>query len=346
MQLIHLFGRQLLIVLISALACLAQTTSRCSFSTHIGSIYTCRLDNMNVETEFDFVNLAGAHKADHSDADVRRIDFSHGRMATAFPEMVFDRFPNLHTVFVTGNIQLQRFSIQRCERLQNFWFEGPANAITRLSNGVFRNCVNLRELRIHRTSVTALEENIFADTPNLQRLIMPRNNFLSLPAGLFRGLTQLEFLDLERNSIINFEPQIFHGLTSLRHILCGQLNNRIWPSGIFSNMPSLVELDINWSGLQIILPGAFGDLPSLEIIRIYGEIQRLSANTFSVPLPRLHTLNINRNRIEAVQRGFFDRLPALRNLIVAHNVCINREFLDILSMDVVLHAFEPCFSNY
>lgn len=332
----------------SASTCWSQETSRCSFSTHTGQIYTCRLDNMNVETENDFVNLSGNHDAGRTDADVTRIDFSHGRMATAFPEMVHDRFPNLHTVFITGNIQLQRFAnpIPRCVRLTNLFFEGPANAVTRLANGVFRNCDNLREIRIHRTAVSTIEVNVFADTPNLRRLIMPRNQFLNLPTGLFNGLTQLEFLDIERNSIVNFEPQIFQGLTGLRQILCGQLHNRIWPGGIFHNMPNLVEIDINWSGLQTILPGAFGDLPSLEIVRIYGEVRRLSGNIFTTRLPRLHTFNVNRNMIEAVQRGFFDNLPALRTLVALHNFCINRDFQEILSMDVVLDAFETCFNNY
>lgn len=330
----------------TSLTCFAQLTSRCTFLTNAGSIYTCRLDNINTETEYDFVNLAGNHDAGRTDADVLRVDFNHGRMLTAFPEMVYDRFPNLHTVFVTGNLQLQRFNIQRCERLTNFFFEGPANAVTRLNNGVFRNCHNLLELRITRTVVSTIEENVFMDTPNLRRLIIPRNQIMNLPVGIFRGLGQLQFLDIERNAIINFEPQVFQGLNSLQQIQCGQLINRIWPTGLFNNLPSLVEIDINWSGLQTIQPGVFGSLPSLEIIRIYGEVRRLSANIFSTPLPRLHTFNVNRNLIEGVQRGFFDNLPAVRHIIALHNFCINREFLDILSMEVVLDAFETCFMNF
>lgn len=324
---------------------LAQVTSRCTFLTN-WSLYTCRLDNINTETEYDYVNLAGNHDAGRSDADVVRVDFNHGRMSTVFSDMVYDRFPNLHTVFVTGNLNVQRFNIQRCERLTNFFFEGPANAVTRLNNGVFRNCHNLHELRVTRTVVSTIEENVFVDTPNLRRLIMPRNQIMNLPAGIFRSLTQLEFLDIERNAIIYFEPQVFQGLVSLQRVQCGQLLNRVWPTGLFTNLPSLVEIDINWSGLQNIQSGVFGSLPSLEIIRIYGEVRRLSANIFATPLPSVHTFNVNRNLIEAVQPGFFDSLPNVRNIIALHNFCINREFLDILSMDVVLSAFETCFMNF
>lgn len=342
-----LFNRFALVLLLSSWACLAQETSRCSFSTFIGGIYTCRLDNINTATEFDFVNLSGNHDAGRTDSDVTRLDFFHGRMLTAFPEMVFDRFPNLHTVFVTGNLQVNRFALQsRCDRLRNFWFEGPANAITTLENGVFRNCFNLHEIRVHRSSVATIEANVFADTPNLRSLILARNVLHSLPANVFSGLTQLEFLDLERNMIIDLAPQIFQGLPNLRMLQCGQLNKRDWPSGLFTNLPSLVEIDINFSGLQTIQPGTFGNLPMLQIIRIYGEVRRLRADIFSTKMPMLHTFNINRNQIEAIERGFFDNLPALRNVIALHNVCINREFLNFLDWSVMLSAFEMCFLNF
>lgn len=178
---------------------------------------------MNVATENDFVNLNGTHKADRTDGNVTSVIFFHGRMTTAFPGMVFDRFPNLHTVFITGNLNVQRFAFQRCERLRFMSFEGPANAINRLSNGMFSGCVNLQEFRMQRTIVNTIEENVFADTPNLRRLIIPRNQFTTVAPGTFRGLVHLEHLDIERNAIVHFNPTIFHGLTSLRHIQCGQL---------------------------------------------------------------------------------------------------------------------------
>lgn len=301
---------------------------------------------MHVATENDFVNLNGTHKTGRTDINVTSVIFSHGRMTVAYPEMIFDRFPNVHTVFISGNIQLHRFANPRCQLLRLWSFEGPANAVTRLHNGMFANCGNLQEIRIHRTAVSSLDENIFADTPNLRRLIMPRNTILNLAPGTFRGLTRLEHLDIERNHIVTFNSQIFQGLTSLRHVQCGQLQNRIWPSGFFSNLPSLVEININWSGLQTIYPGAFRNLPSLEIIRIYGEVSRLSANIFAEPLQRVHTLNLGTNRINAIERSFFNNLPALRNLQAARNVCVNQDFLNIVSMQPVLAALEPCFANF
>lgn len=292
------------------------------------------------------MNLTGIHINNRTDDDVVRIDFGSGRMLTAYPLMVHDQFPNLHTVVVLGNLQVQRFALDRCERLTHFAFEGPANSIITLYNGVFGNCNSMREIRIQRTVIASIEVDVFKDTPNLQRLIISGNRIQSLKIGTFDGLNQLEHLDVERNSIITFEPQIFHGIQNLRVLMCGQGLNRFWPAGLISNLPSLVEIDVEFSGLQTIFAGAFGDLPSLEIIRIHGELRRLNVNIFSVPLPSLHTFDINDNLIDAMHRDFFQRIPAVRNVIAKHNVCINRIFQDILAMRVVLDAFEICFSNF
>ena len=316
--------------------CLTQETSRCVFLLSSG-IYTCRLDSMATNTENDFVNLNGAHMTPRTDSDVTRVTFNHGRMTTAFPVIVYDRFPNLDTVFITGNLNVQRFAIRRCERLRILSFEGPANAVTRLENGFFTNCVNLEEFLMQRTAVFFLDENIFRGAPNLRRIFIPRNQIESLPAGIFNGLTRLEILDIERNRVVTFNPQIFQGLTNLRAIRCGQLLNRVWPTGFFSNLPNLIEIDINWSGLQTISPGTFRNLPALEVIRIYGEVRRLSANIFADVLPRLHSLNINRNQIEAVQRGIFNNLPALRTVTATFNICINR---DLVIREKVLNKFQ------
>lgn len=339
------FNRNLLILLLLSSSSLAQETSRCTFSLLFG-VYSCRLDSMNVATENDFVNLNGNHMAPRTDADVMRVTFNHGRMTTAFPVMIFDRFPNLDTVFITGNLNVERFSIQRCQRLRILSFEGPANAITRLQSNVFNNCVNLQEFLMQRTSVTALDVNFFAGAPNLRRIAIPRNQIQNLPFGIFNGLTRLEQLDIERNQIATFDARIFQGLTALRTIQCGQLLNRLWPGSLFSNLPSLVEIDINWSGLQTILPGAFRNLPSLEVIRIYGEVRRLSANVFADVLPRLHTLNINRNQIEAVERGFFNNIPAVRTVTATFNICINQDLENTGSLQPILSAFENCFSRF
>ena len=337
---------KIFIILMTALACNAQATSRCSFLVNSGD-YTCRLDNMNVATENDYVNLSGTHMTGRDDQNITVVIFNHGRMTTAFPVMVYDRFPNLHTVFITGNLNVQRFAFhQNCQRLRRWSFEGPANAITTLSDGMFRGCGNLEEIRVHRAVVHTVGVNIFADTPNLRRLIMPRNAIVSLTPGLFNGLTQLEHLDIERNNIVTFHPQIFQGLPRLRHVQCGQLQNREWPTGLFTNLPSLVEINVNWSGLQVIQPGAIGSLPSLEVLRIYGEVRRLSANIFSAPLPRLHTLNIGTNAVNAIQRGFFGNLPTLRHFYAARNVCTNQNFLYIDRIEDVKSQLEPCFNAY
>lgn len=292
------------------------------------------------------MNLTGIHINNRTDEDVVRIDFGSGRMLTAYPTMVHDQFPNLHTVVILGNLQLQRFAIQRCENLTNFIFEGPANSVIKLYNGVFNNCISMREMTIQRTVVAIIEIDVFKDTPNLRRLIISGNRIQNLHVGMFDGLNQLEYLDVERNSIITFEPQIFHGINNLQVLKCGQGLNRFWPSGLISNLPSLIEIDVEFSGLQTIFAGAFGALPSLEVIRINGEIRRLNSNIFSVPLPNVHTFDFNDNLIDAIQRGFFDRMPALSNVIAKHNVCINRIFQDIIAWRVVLDAFEPCFSNF
>lgn len=292
------------------------------------------------------MNLDGNHSPGRTDMDVTAVSFFHGRMEVAFPEIVLDRFPRLHTIIVTGNINVQRFAIQRCTRLTFFSFEGPANAITRLNNGMFRDCRFMEEIRVQRTVVTTIEEDIFQDTPNLRRLLIPRNSIQSLAIGTFRNLNNLEHLDIERNSIVTFHPQIFQGLVSLRHVQCGQLNNRIWPTGLFSNLPSLFEININFSGLQTIEPSVFGALPSLEVLRIYGEIRHLSSNIFAEPLPRVRTFNIGTNLLEALERGFFNNLPAVRNVYASRNLCVNQNFLDIVDMQPVLEGFETCFRNF
>lgn len=301
---------------------------------------------MHLLTENDFVNLNGTHKPDRTDADVTAVIFFHGRMSVAYPEMIFDRFPNVDTVFITGNLQVTRFANPRCQLLRFWSFEGPANAITTLPDRVFRNCFNLEEIRIQRTIISSIDENVFLDTPNLRRLLIPRNQIVTLGPHTFRSLTRLEHLDIERNAIVTFNWQLLQGMTSLRHIQCGQLNNRVWPSGFFSNLPNLVEINVNWSGLQTIEPLTFSNVPSLEIIRIYGEVRRLNSNIFATQLPRLHTLNINRNQIEAVDRKFFSSLPSLRNLIASFNICINQDFENIVNMQPVIQAFENCFSRF
>jgi Leucine rich repeat/BspA type Leucine rich repeat region (6 copies) len=301
---------------------------------------------MHVINEHDFVNLNGTHKAGRTDGDVTNVIFNHGRMEVAIPEIVYHRFRNLRSVFVTGNLQVRRFLIHPCANLQFFSFEGPANAVTRLMAGMFRGCRILQEIRIQRTVVSSIDVGIFNDTPNLRRLVIPRNQITSLTSGLFNNLPLLEHLDIERNAIVSFEPQIFQGLNNLRHIQCGQLQNRIWPGGLFRNLPNLRSINVNWSGLQTIMPGALQSLPSLETIRIYGELRRLSTHFFAAPLPSVHTLDVGTNFIEAIERGFFTNFPGLRNFRASRNLCVSENFLDILNIQPVLEALEPCFSRY
>jgi Leucine-rich repeat (LRR) protein len=80
--------------------------------------------------------------------------------------------------------------------------------IYKIDSNVFEELDNLEGVEISfNQNLTSLPEDLFVNTPKLERLILKYNKLRSLSWNEFQGLVVLEYLDLTGNRIANFDAQ-------------------------------------------------------------------------------------------------------------------------------------------
>lgn len=160
-------------VLLFALFCssILQASARCRFVVQADR-YTCVLENVHVVSSDDMVDLSGVHIGGRTNADVNQVtsESAANSLFEEIPSLIFYTFANLEDVTISFN-SLRRIQLNNCgPRMRSATLSG--NSIPVVQNGAFRGCPTITFLHMVGNGINLIEENVFADLPNLREVLL------------------------------------------------------------------------------------------------------------------------------------------------------------------------------
>ena len=172
----------------------------------------------------------------------------------------------------------------------------PFTYLTTLQPGDLDGLTQLQSLRLYLGGeITELPAGLFAETPNLEVLSLPRQKIGELPAGIFDDVPKLGALNLNASE-----------LTSL-------------PEEVFEHTPNLRILELADNKLAAVSKDTLDDVPELEILNLHhNRLTELPDNLFDNHT-KLRDLDLSANRIAALHEDTFDGLSQLTNLNLSNN---------------------------
>ena len=243
------------------------------------------------------------------------LDLSNNRL-TRFPNLNGTRFPILTEVFLSSN------------------------KIHSLHRDHLRNMTHLGELIIKNNSIGFIEDDAFAETPNITNLDLDHMTVTHLPnmSYLPRLMTlqassgSLEYLPDDlcktcRNLVV---LEVGHNLLSTlpsfvggcKLKILGAMNNNIetLANDTLSGQRVLHWMDLGGNRIESIPEGFFNDTTYLESLYLgVNRIQSLSRDTFA-RMPNLIRVNVSFNQITELEGGLFrNQANTLQLLNLAHN---------------------------
>ena len=116
-------------------------------------------------------------------------------------------------------------------------FDVIGNGIRSISKGTFSPFQNLDDLKIHRTGVSTLPENLFSRMPLLKTVQVFQNEELqSFPNQMFDGNNSLTTLKLTHNELVHKLPKsLFLPLKNLQELNIGSNNFSVIPSDLLKH---------------------------------------------------------------------------------------------------------------
>ena len=168
--------------------------------------------------------------------------------------------------------------------------------LTTLQPGDLDGLTQLQSLRLYLGGeITELPAGLFAETPNLKILSLPRQKIGELPAGIFDDVPKLGVLNLYASE-----------LTSL-------------PEEVFEHTPNLRILELADNKLAAVSKDTLDDVPELEILNLlHNRLTELPDNLFDNHT-KLRDLDLSANRIAALHEDTFDGLSQLTILNLRGN---------------------------
>lgn len=190
------------------------------------------------------------------------------------------------------------------------------NRIKTLSEGAFRDLVNLQRLVFTHNRLESLEANAFVGLTKLIHLDLRWNNLSSLPSFAFSGLDSLKMLELDFNDIQSVAESAFNGLNLTK---LGLESNRklveIHPDAFKDS--SLLNLFLYGSNLQSQSAEAFRELSSsLQELSWFNNQQpiTLPANLFKdFKLVRLKLVSIGLKDVSFLKHVKADEVSLMGN---------------------------------
>lgn len=308
--------------------------------------YLCELLLANYLDQNAPFEIAGNHLPNYGDGNVTRLVNSQDFPSTLrfIPAAIFQRFPNLQFIQLTGTGIESVFGLQNCGQLQVLNVNN--NNITSFTSSPFLFCSNLREIHAEYNSISQINVDSFNGLPLLNTLRLRNNLITSLIPGTLNLLPELQVIDLERNRLDQIPSDLFINLQRLEQIILEyNVINRINTRG-FNNLPGLRVLDINSNLISEIEANAFTAIGALERLYLNNNlIPHLNSSYFSSNLPNLQILSVQNNVVTAIERNFFQNFPNLVHFNMLNNYCADGEFFPFTDPNF-LGSMDQCFQNY
>ena len=206
------------------------------------------------------------------DHDISPKYHSRGRMKLETLDNLEDNCPNVILVKLLKlkNHQVQRFLSHNLTEV--IFLEISYSKTFKLSEGMFNNTQNLKELTLTENKIHSLLENIFTDdVQQLKMLNLNGNKLKTLNRNIFGHLGNLKELHLRENKIVQIENLTFVHLRQLS--LLNLANNRIRhvTTMTFRGLTQLQTLILSRNQIISFQPHILKDFISLRSLYLTGN---------------------------------------------------------------------------
>jgi len=138
------------------------------------SVYTCGVYKSDLSNVTSF---SGLHSPDFCDDDVRGVSLVNCKLSS-FPRELSKVFPNLDHLAINGGLR----------------------EITKEDLACFKN---LKFLDLQGCNITALPDNLFEDSPDIELVYFSFNKIISIGENILKPLRSLKYIDFRGNLNIN-----------------------------------------------------------------------------------------------------------------------------------------------
>ena len=289
----------------------------------VDSVYTCRLNNQNIQSDSDTEEILGNHLPDRIDTDVLRLESSRSTILV-FPSMIIEKFVNLEVVILnsSGMTTIQR-RINSCANLKHVSLN--SNAIMSLPAGIFQNCNKITYLSITINMISEIHDDAFAGLSELKSLILLSNLIKTINRSWLEPLSSLTALVLDFNALTAVESSALQAVPELRQL--DLQFNRItsWSNEILQQNRWIERLLLHGNEIESIAASSFSNLPNLRTLSVGNQLRTLPSGW---NLPRVETLTLDANFLTTVNAATFSVMPNLKTLQINRNQLLTLDFTD------------------
>lgn len=181
---------------------------------------------------------------------------------------------------------------------------------------------SILHVEIFNSTVHFIPNALFHKFKNLKSLYLHNARPITLDENSFSHCN-LTFLTLSENKIKRLPVRVFQECNNLQSIEFIKNDISEVFKDTFKGLYSLIRLDLSRNNISVIYAGAFDSMPHLLI------------------------LNLANNQLRKIHSTSLNSLVHLRILDVTSNKCIDKNFLEVNSLQVnVIPYFKMCFENF
>ncbi|XP_063909619.1 protein toll-like [Zophobas morio] len=193
-----------------------------------------------------------------------------------------------------------------------------ADGLVDMEEDVFANTPNLTSLEMQLNRVS-LKEGLFRYTPMLKSLDLSENKIQSIPGGLFKGLDKLELLHLWSNNLTQIDDLTFQGLTNLKSLELSANKIENISEGAFKSLMNLSRVNLSQNQLKSVLADPFSHNTKLELIAMRGNPNlKLQDYAFS-NLPVVKDIDLTNCKLDDIPKSVFENSPNIKELKLGRN---------------------------
>lgn len=235
-----------------------------------------------------------------------------------------------------GNIPLQLRELKFLDFSANSIVDIPANAFSGVENLIYLNISNnhhlapipstilhtltkLRSLDLSNTGIKSLQVELFANSPDLEVILLRNNAIQEIGDGSFSNLKNITLIDLSHNNIMTIKSSAFINLMGIKRLLLKGNQLSAFKGEFFNTGTSLEELDISDNQLSYLFPSSFRIHPRLRRIVASNNKFTFFPSELIASLQYLEFIDLTGNLLKSIDELDYARLPRLRTLVMANN---------------------------
>ena len=243
-----------------------------------------------------------------------------------------------YTLPVLNYPNVTRLLVRRCE-------------INTIAPDAFKNMGKLQVLDLTSNMLTVVRAADFNGLRRLTDLGLSKNSLSNLPDDVFSNTPALEKLKLNGNDLLGLDAKAFDSISgTLKELHMEDIGTKEMPTDILSSLNELTVLELNDNKISIIPEGVWDNLGKLKRLDMNNCDLRTGSITTSTfrNLHNLEFLNLGFNTIDQIPNGAFDPFKdSLKTLYIEHNILksLNARLLNWDKMEILNISGNPWECN-